>query len=231
MLFSRNRTTKRHRQAVAASPAAAAGAPTREMLFVQSFESGSIAAKDADGSAHVLTVRHGLGQTLAFSDRPGRIVDVVPTSRFLDGLGFSPDNPPNAALVVHAADGGIEVAVLELTNPTYDETTSTAAYDITLLAGDDASLGMRFEELATDFSALPATFGSAHLFIDDCPDVKIGCIGLFDNEHKGFAGTAGACWDWSDWSCKFCDPDAAYHSCNDTVPACDRTCWASEDFG
>ena len=56
----------------------------------------------------------GLGQTLYFSDRPDRIVGTSPTSQFLQALGFTPDDPPNAALVLENASGETDIAVVEL---------------------------------------------------------------------------------------------------------------------
>ena len=44
-------------------------------------------------------------QTIAFSDRPERIVVQAPMQQFLDGLGFSVENPPNAAIEILEADG------------------------------------------------------------------------------------------------------------------------------
>jgi hypothetical protein len=73
------------------------------MLLVQSFQSGSLAAKAGEQGRCTVTLKRGLGQTIYFSDRPGRIVGTIPTDRFLSVLGFSPDNPPNAALLVEIA--------------------------------------------------------------------------------------------------------------------------------
>ena len=39
-------------------------------------------------------------QTIAFSDRPERVVGQEPMQKSLDGLGFSPENPPNAAIEI-----------------------------------------------------------------------------------------------------------------------------------
>src|SRR5262245_1489539 len=55
------------------------------------------------------------------SDRPDRIVGTVETARFLEALGFTPANPPNAALVVRTPAGERDVLVVELFNPVYTE--------------------------------------------------------------------------------------------------------------
>ena len=46
-------------------------------LFLQSFQSGSIVAKDGEADTFTLTLEQGLGQTIYFSDRPERIVGAV----------------------------------------------------------------------------------------------------------------------------------------------------------
>jgi hypothetical protein len=95
-------------------------------LFVQSFQGGKVEPKAGEDGTYTLTLKRGLGQTSFFTDRPDRIVGATPTVDFLKGFGFSPSNPPNAALVLEAAPGDTDIAVLELTNPTYHEATRTA---------------------------------------------------------------------------------------------------------
>ena len=74
-------------------------------LFVQSFRSGSVAPKEGEDGRYTLTLEQGLGQTIYFANRPAREVGTVPTPEFLEGLGFDPDNPPNAALVISDGAG------------------------------------------------------------------------------------------------------------------------------
>jgi hypothetical protein len=104
-------------------------------LFVQSFESGTIASKEGEDGAYTITLAHGLGQTLYFSDRPLWDVGATPTDRFLTGLGFPDDNPPNAALLVDDGAGWTEIAVVELRNPVFDPAGPGVTYDLTVLAG------------------------------------------------------------------------------------------------
>lgn len=211
--------------AAVASPAAGGEGTKTEFLFVQSFEGGSIAPKDGAEGAYTLTLQHGLGQTIYFSDRPERIVGAAPTPRFLEGLGFSPDNPPNAALVVETADGGVDIAVVELTNPSYDESSFTATYDATVLQNYDREAGLQFQEATTDLAAVAASFGSAHLFIDDCPDTAVNCyVGI---RELGTAGVSGTCWSWDDWQCHLCDQAALNDRCNELYPDCEKQCVAS----
>jgi hypothetical protein len=192
-------------QGATPAPAGEAGEKT-EFLFVQSFESGTIAPKQGAAGTYALTLAHGLGQTLYFSDRPERIVGAAPTPKFLDGLGFSPADPPNAALVVEAAPGNEDIAVLELLNPRYDEATRTATYDAKVLEDWERSLAMGFAEAPTDLAQLAPSFGAAHLFIDDCLDwnscYKSSMIGT-PLQYVGAipGGPIGACWSWSNWQC------------------------------
>ena len=109
---------------------------------MQSFEGGTIAPKDGADGTYTLTLEHGLGQTIYFSDRPERIVGASPTPSSSPGSGFSPDNPPNAALVVDDGNGGTDIAVIELTNPAYDEASFTATYDATVLQDWERDAGM-----------------------------------------------------------------------------------------
>jgi hypothetical protein len=69
------------------APAGQAGEKV-QFLFVQSFRSGSIAPKAGTDGAYTLTLEHGLGQTIYFSDRPERVVGADPTPQFLKGFGF-----------------------------------------------------------------------------------------------------------------------------------------------
>ena len=85
-----------------------------EMLFVQTYHSGTIASVDGANGRYTLTLEAGTGQTIYFSARPERLVGTNPTPQFLEGLGFSEDNPPNAALVVETAPGETDIAVVEL---------------------------------------------------------------------------------------------------------------------
>lgn len=160
-----------------ATPSAQPGASRKpEMLFLQSFQSGSIAAKEGEAGRYTVTLEQGLGQTIYFSDRPDRIVGASPTLAFLDGLGFSDENPPNAALVVEPEPGNTEIAVLELFNPRYDEATHTATYDVEVLKAYERAIEMGFAEQPSDLSQLHSTFGAAHLFIDGCPTSNLLCL-------------------------------------------------------
>ena len=200
-------------------PAEASGEKT-EFLFVQSFQSGSIVPKEGEAGAWTLTLEEGLGQTIYFSDRPERIVGASPTEEFLQGLGFPPDNPPNAALLFVNEAGDEDVSVVELFNPRYESGTNTAIYDIKLLK-EYEQLGMTFQRAPTEPADAGATFGAAHLFIDDCPDAQVACCSQWnfytlecENAYVGSFPSMGYCYSWWNAHCQPCEPYG--HS----IPAC-----------
>jgi len=204
-------------------------------LFVQSFQSGSIAPSASEFGTHTVTLEQGLGQTIVFTDRPSREVFTSPTPAFLDGLGFPADNPPNAAILIDAGDGTTDIAVVELFNPTYDEATHTATYDIAMLANWQNDLELGFQQEPADLSNVAPEFGATHLFIDGC-NRSYDCVWW----NGGDPITKGTLWDvpqtwW--WNKYECIPDGtadthtleevgAYwaQKCNETFSACEGRC-------
>jgi hypothetical protein len=209
-LFANRRLTRRHALATGAASVAAGLAGSRAAaaqeatptagatpqagdyekityLFVQSFQSGSITPNQND-DRYTLTLEHGLGQTIYFGDRPSREVGVSPTDTFLQGLGFSPDNPPNAALIVETGADETDFAVLELYEPAYDKATRTATYQVKGLETWEDELDIGLQEGPTDLAAISKTFTGAHLLIDDCSDGTVQCWNTDDG------GTY-----WGDW--------------------------------
>lgn len=214
-----------------------------ETLFLQSFQQGTIAAKAGEADTYTLTLEHGLGQTIYFSDRPERIVGATPTAQFLGTLGFPADNPPNAALLVDSGNGETDIAVIELFNPTYDEATHTATYDVKGLADWEKTTGVTLQEQPADLTALAASFGSAHLFIDDCLSGAMPCITDMNNPSNTTVGYIpdsahdGFCYNWGAAGCYPCSPwyggysgDAAAYDywsdqCNQIVDGCTGDCF------
>jgi len=200
-----------------ATPAASDGDRAPATLFLQSFQSGNIVPKEGEAGTWTLTLEQGLGQTLFFTDRPDRVVGATPTPQFLDTLGFSPDNPPNAALLFADENGDEDISVIELFNPTYNTATNTATYDIQLL-DEYARMGMTFQQQPTEPADAGATFGAAHLFIDDCADGVVICLSedthypcpgdlYYDDQPIcGQFGPMGYCYDWSQLGCFPCQP-------------------------
>lgn len=189
----------------ATQSAVAAEEKTSQTLFLQAFQSGSIAPKtDAEGH-YVLTLDHGLGQTVYFTDRPERVVGVTPTAEFLANVGFSEADPPNAAIVVEKEGGDTEIAVIELIDPTYDETTHTATYEVKVLEEWERELGVGFTSTPADLSAFGDSFGATHLFIDDCADGWVTCnaptaSGGSVSIRAGFCYVNGCCQPCTDGS-------------------------------
>ena len=234
----------------AASPAASG--EDGAFLFVQTFASGSFRPNPGagtpqaegtpapgGGASYLLELTGHHGETIYFSDRPQRIFGEAPTERFLAGLGFGAANPPNAALVAQT-DGGDDVVVLELVEPTYDPGMGTLAYGAEILA-EYAGEGLAHVAERQLDEALPESFGRASLFIDDCKDL-VGChncprCGYFDDVLNPVdwyvgpipGGPIGQCWNWSSVGCQPCRNDQAYYNdvCNRAYPeACQGTCKA-----
>lgn len=135
-------------------------------LYVQTgFTSGRFDSTSEAGF-FVLALEGGPMETIFFSDRPERIVGTIPTEEFLTALDFEND-PPNAALVFETEEGGTEIVVAELTQPSFSDDGETLFYIAKVLAIDEidaSTLGVEQEPLGPD--ALPFTFGRSSLFID-----------------------------------------------------------------
>lgn len=209
-------------------------------LFVQTATGGTFAPNPgagtptaADGSPalgggadHLLTLEGHTGSTVYFSDRPERVFGAAPTDRFLAGLGFAPDNPPNAALVTKDERGDEDILVVELVDPGYDAGSGTITYGVNVLSEYEGE-GLAHVAARQQDAALPERFGEASLFIDECPTIE-SCYHGGDNVGPVPGGPIGTCWSWSDVSCQPCDgnsTDYYGHLCDQTYPVC------AEPFG
>lgn len=206
-------------------------------LFVQLAEGGTWTQSADDPEIYELTLS-GIGsQTAYFSDRPERIVGTTDTVKFLDMLGFTPVNPPNAAAVVHTPDGERDVLVIELFDPVYtrtfgDDATNALTYRARILdAYHGDNLDSWYDEV--DDPEFPPVFDQVTLFIDDCPDVT-SCVyagvprdGVL-NKGAVPGGPYRGCPDFELGVCYACGSSwyemAAL--CNATYPACNDNCWA-----
>jgi hypothetical protein len=142
------------------------------------------------------------------------------------------------------------VAVVELLNPTYDEATHTATYDIAVLANWQEGLEMEFAAAPTALAALAPSFGTAHLLIDDCPQTAVICEAHYSSGFWAEIGTLwniDSCWNYS--VCMPCEPYGHVQpdgcatvkhwtvKCNQAFPeACQGNCkalfsWPFADFG
>jgi hypothetical protein len=198
-----------HAAAQESSPVASpVGETSISTMFVQTFEAGSLAPKAGADGVLLLTAEHLAGQTLYFSDRPERFVGVVSTEQFLGGgtgntgLGFTPADPPNAALVF----SGNDAVIAELINPSYDPDTGTVTYELRVLADFD-QVGLEVEQAPLSVADAPRDFTGAALFIDDCPNGTVTCAdqsGDYVGQYPS-SGVMGFCWDGNDLCCLPCE--------------------------
>lgn len=147
-----------------------------EILFVQTFDSGTVTpASDASGT-FTIAFQGGTGQTVWFSDRPDRLVGTLSDEQFLDGRAFDPADPPNAAIVT-LGDGTEDVLVVELLDPVLDPATGAVTYTARPLQGqpDGAELASLAARQADQ--SLDETLGPVTLFIDQlaCSPDGAGC--------------------------------------------------------
>ncbi len=202
-----------------ASPVAETSHPA--FLFVQLADSGTWMPKPDEDGVYLLTLSGAGEQTLYFSDRPDRIVGTVPTDQFLDSLGFTPANPPNAAVVVTTPAGERDVLVVELFNPVYtrtfgDEGEEMLSYEAIVL---NSYQGEGLDEWApqADDDQLPGEFSNISLFIDDCPDAVHCYVNRYTGEYirnipvKEYVlvgeipgAPHGRCYNWGQATCLPC---------------------------
>jgi hypothetical protein len=195
-------------------PSADSASTHPEFLFVQPFDSGTWEPKAGEEGTYLLTLTGAAADTTYFSDRPERITGLAPTQPFLDGLSFTSENPPNAAIVAQAESGEQDVLVVQLFNPVYDAAAATLAYEARVLV-DYGGRGLaHLAQQQTDYE-LAASFGEGSLFIDDCPDSTDNCFNGCQNEGT-VAG--GNCYDWKTVTC---NPCGSYSSaCNQQLSGC-----------
>lgn len=200
-------------------------------LFVQLADSGTWTPKPGEDGVFQLTLAGTGEQTLYFSDRPDRIVGTVQTDQFLNALGFTPVEPPNAAIVVTTPDGERDVLVVELFNPVYTRTFGEdgeefLTYDAIVL---NAYQGAGLEEWVpqAEDDQLPSEFTNVSLFIDDCADLA-GCYRWNEGRTRKIymgeipGGPYGRCYNWGEARCRPCENDDSYYDllCLE-VPGCD----------
>lgn len=202
-------------------------------LFVQLADSGTWAPKPGEDGVYQLTLAGTGEQTLYFSDRPDRIVGTMPTDQFLDSLGFTPVEPPNAAIVVTTPEGERDVLVVELFNPVYtrtfgDDGAEFLTYDAMVL---NAYTGEALEEWVpqADDDQLPSEFTDVSLFIDDCAGIT-SCFKRNGSELQYVGEIPGGpfprCFDSNALMCRPCFGTDAHYSnlCYEFYEECD---WGS----
>ena len=156
------------------------------LLYVQQAELGTFEPGNG-GDSSTLTLQGVAPRTVYFSDRPDRISGTLPNEDFvrLETL-FAPDDPPNAAVVVSdSSSEDQDVAIVELSNPRYDEPAGTFSYTAVLV--DEAPDGLGNWAQDQD-SSLPETLGAFSLFIDNTEDSE--CPGQVSWDNGTVAITA-----------------------------------------
>jgi hypothetical protein len=183
-----------------------------EYLFLQPFGGGTWTPDSSADGLFTLSLSSVPGNTVYFSDRPERDFGFAPMQPFLDSLGFTPANPPNAALVATVPETGEqELLVVELLAPTYDAEAGTLTYQASVLA-DYGGSGLRNVATQQTDYLLPEQFGEGGLFIDDCPDNQYDCYGP-DGSYVGWVNV-GMCWHGV--SCETCHSPEGY--CGSAFP-------------
>jgi hypothetical protein len=197
-------------------PSADSAKAKTEFLFVQPFDAGTWAPKAGEDGVYTLTLTGAAANTVYFSDRPERVVGITPNQQFLDGLGFTPNNPPNAAVVATREDeDDQEVLVIELLNPAYDAEAQTLTYDARVLA-DYGEHGLAHLAIQQQDYELGETFGAGSLFIDDCAAQNVRCLDIITEEIYGTL-PAKFCYDPTQNTCVPCQPDSTM-ACGDAFP-------------
>ena len=207
-------------------------------MFVQAADSAVI-TKSKSANQYRIVLQGVQPETIYFSDRPQRIAGKVENAKFIKGLSFEKDNPPNAAIVGTTGDKTQHIVVAELTAPQYDAAKKTLSYDVTLLPSTQWGSMAHWSKDAKH--VLPASLSEVSLFIDDCPDFPAHCYGDFQSNGEQVCrvdcGTlpykVGQCWDWVELQCKPCKDWS--DQCNQHVcgpgrglpPFCNVTCGSS----
>jgi hypothetical protein len=199
-------------------------------LFVQTAAGGTFlpntpaSPASTEHGTHLLTLAGHPGQTIGFSDRPQRNFGQLATPAFLESLGFTSDNPPNAALVVSTLAGEDDILVLELLNPTYDAAGQLLIYEANILGEYAGEVLAPVADRQQD-QELASEFDHASLFIDDCADWTIACRDTHCNV-VGDLGSHGMCWNWSAFECQPCGSSwaAMAQACNANFSDCQGQC-------
>jgi len=175
-------------------------------MFIQNATSGSLIPIEARENLYTLILKDVSPQTTFFSDRPERVVGQAPMQKFLDGLGFSRANPPNAAVEILGGEEETDLIVVELFDPVYDAANKTLRYTVSILEEPNLSYAI-FNERHD--KSLPKCFGPVALFIDDCNDGTF-CCHKSDGTYCGNY-TAGCCWHWYTGVCIPCHSDDMHY--------------------
>jgi len=179
-------------------------------LFVQNANSGTFIK--SDNETYTLSLNDVSPQTIYFTDRPRKNVGQVEMQKFLDGLCFKSNDPPNAAIEILNGNKEEDVVIVELSDPVYNKTSKILKYTAKILNNINHSLSIYNERRD---KSIPTSFNEVALFIDDCSDVKMQCH--MDIEHlEQLCGTVTCCQCWSlTEGCDFQEDCCSWNRCKD----------------
>lgn len=163
-------------------------------IFIQEGTSGSF-VEDGSGN-YTLTINGVLPYTVYFADRPARDAGMVEMEQFIEGFSFDPNNPPNALLNIREGEEEIDMIVVELTWPQYNETTETLTYKARLTADYEFESEWPEDLLHRVDGEIPEEFGEVVIVIDDCPCLPYGtCDSDWRNScwYKYYCKPCGGC--------------------------------------
>lgn len=126
-------------------------------------------------------------------------------------------------------DGGEDVLVVELFDPTFDEGAGALTYGANVLRGKQDVSGLAYAEAQQHGGTIAAQFTHASLFIDDCADRVVNCYTTNSRDPVGSLGTRNFCWTLSDFACTPCNGSwyGTGQECNQTFPACANNCFTN----
>lgn len=220
-----------------ATPAAQTSTPTT--VYVQLADTGTWLPKPDAPGVYLLTLVAPGEQTLSFTMAPDRFVATIPTEDLLATLGFTPENPPNAAIEVVTPAGERDVLVAELMNPTFvagtdDGDPAVLTYEAHVL---NAYTGTGLEEWVPDVNddQLPTEFEQVSLYIDNGCWGYSGCYATgSDGSRTRIGDVPGTpnlmrCPGPEPGTCEPCggnNQQTLNARCNTFYDACDRGCIA-----
>lgn len=163
--------------------------PSPGFIFVQLADRGTWTPKADEEGLFELALYDVGEQTLYFATGGERIVGTMPTDEFLDSLGFTPENPPNAAVEVWTAEGERDVLVVQLIDPVYsrsfgDDGQETLTYDARVMSTYTGT-GLTEWLPAVDDDQLPVEFTNVSLFIDSSCYTVQACYKLYGGRSQG----------------------------------------------
>jgi len=143
-------------------------------LFSHTADAGTL-KQNSDGG-YTLTLTGIDPHVMAFTDRPARDSQILPTAGLIEVWPtLFADSPPNAVLVEHNASGNTDSVVLTLTNP---KLTSSALTFNAVVITDEHPANLKRLTRGIHKTA-PATFANATLFIDEIAQQNPGTAELF----------------------------------------------------